>query len=973
LNADSAILLVPYGEDPLRQLAELLLDRHAGELPDLGRHAVLFPHTAASRFRGVLLDAAAARGYSALLPPWSGAFFAWLTRFADPAKRPLSDCARTWRLFEALQDFPALRQRYGTWPLIESLLTLFDELTCHRGDLADDPEKFQELIAGGYGTTAGRLSLFDEETSLVHTLWRAWQTELSEAGLQDEAQRTADALRRSLERLPGDVRLYLVGFVEFTTAELAWIESLRSRRQITVVLHGQSGAEGYHPDSLVTQTLRTLGDAPLPADRPDAYSAFLTRAYALADGELPARAQAQARATPASPARARLVIHEAVDAEYEARAIDLQVRRYLLEGRRNIGIVTNDRRLARRVRALLERAHVTLEDAGGWALSTTSAATSLVRWLECIEQDFAHDPLLDLLKSPFVGLGPPHAEQTQAVLRFEQAVVRAHNIPAGLQNYRHALTRAAADLDRRFGAGAAAGIGALLDRMEEASRPLQHLLRAARPVALRDFLETLWQGLERLGLTSGFVEDAAGSQILDILEDMRATARTARTLRLSWAELRQWLQRNLERSRFHPSLPGQGVELMSFAESRSYCFDALVVAGALHEHLPGETGLPPFFNDGVRTHLGLPGRERRYSSLFYDFRRLLEAAPHVLISLRRERDGELLRPSPWVERLRAFHALAYGATLADESLKGLAMSPQAVLARHEAPLPPPVTGPAATTAAGLVPRAMTATACQCLVDCPYRYYGAFCLGLRPEEEVYEEMKKSDFGKNVHLILQAFHIGVRGLPGPWDQPHTAATRTAAETLLREISQAVFARDIARRFSARGWLYRWFRILPDYLDWEWGRAATWRAAAAEIQGRQDLSDERTRLTLMGRIDRLDRGTSETGLIDYKTGAVPDRNEVLSGEQVQLPFYALLAAEDVQQAMFLALSPTGVSEKAVIAGVELAYLVTATRTRLLQLQRAMEDGARLPAWGDNQSCTRCELEGLCRREMWAVPETG
>ena len=360
---------------------------------------------------------------------------------------------------------------------------------------------------------------------------------------------------------------------------------------------------------------------------------------------------------PESPAGGHLAICEMADAEHEARAIDLQVRRWLLAGQRNIGIVTNDRKLARRVRALLERAHIALEDAGGWTLSTTSAAAALVRWLECLEQDFPHTALLDLLKSPFVRVA-----QRQTVWQFEQAIVRECNITRwtqALSPHTHALRRQTGGALRRRQCRQHRRITGCA---ENAAAPLRRV-RHSRRQDVAAFREALLESLERLGVLSAYNQDDAGRQLLALIDDLRAPLANT-PLRLHWAEFRHWLHRELERRRFHPVLHGTGVELVSFAESRLYRFDALIIAGALHEHLPGQPALAPFFNDGVRQQLGLPTLAKRLAIQFYDFRRLLEAAPRMLITLHRERDGERLAPSPWVEQLRAFHQLGLRRCLA---------------------------------------------------------------------------------------------------------------------------------------------------------------------------------------------------------------------------------------------------------------------------------------------------------------------
>ncbi|MBI3570891.1 MAG: PD-(D/E)XK nuclease family protein, partial [Gammaproteobacteria bacterium] len=486
------------------------------------------------------------------------------------------------------------------------------------------------------------------------------------------------------------------------------------------------------------------------------------------------------------------------------------------------------------------------------------------------------------------------------------------------------------------------------------------------------FLEALHKSLESLGLSAGFEKDDAGRELLNVLDEMRAAARHG-ALRLSWAGFHQWFKRGMEQRRFHPPMKGRGVELMSFAESRLYRFDALIVAGAVREHLPGQIGVPPYFNDSVRTELGLPSLAQRYAALFQDFRRLLEAAPRVLVSLRREHEGERLVPSPWVERIRTFHELAYSASLHDPELEWLVQQPDTIIVVRDAPLPTPVAPPAARLPPSMLPAAFTATDYQRLINCPYQFFAARGLGLTPEEEVREEVEKKDYGIHVHRILQAFHAGVPGLPGPWRGKLDDATRPDAEAMLRQISEKVFARDLRRRFLSRGWLYRWEKCIPAYVDWEMKHAALWQAEASEIKRERKFIEGETQITLTGRIDRLDRGQDGYGIIDYKTGSVPSREEVLQGENIQLPFYALLPEqENIAQAIFLALEDEDVKEKTTLDGKSLALLRAAVRERLMLLKRSLDAGTPLPAWGDMETCRICEMEGLCRREMWAEPKS-
>lgn len=968
MSADAPVILVPYGDDPLCHLATLLLERHKDRLPDLSQQAVLLPHSSAvPRFRRILREQAALKNFTALLPPFTGTLASWATRFANSNMRRLSTTAREILLLDVLHDYPHWRRAYGDWPLADSLLALFDDLALQECRLPENPADLIRQIAPDHDAGTGDVSPFSDEAQLVHVLWGAWRERLKRNDLQDQTLQFTDGLERSAGQLTGDTRVYLAGFVDFSRAEINWIKTLLARQSLTLLIHGPGNKDPENPTTYLLSALQEKLQA-IPAR--DAYADFLDRVFASEDGNLRQRAQQQAAASPTSPAQARLILHEAADAESEARAIDLQVRRWLTQGLRDIGIVTNDRKLARRVRALLERAHIGLVDAGGWTLSTTSAATALARWLECMEQNFSHAPLLDLLKSPFLQLGVRQPEFDRLVSLFEQTVIRSYNITSGVEHYRHGLERAKTDW-REEHAAAGTALTQLMDRLEDAASPLIPMT-TARPRALLEFLDALLKSLESLGLSAGFEKDDAGRELLNVLDEMRSAARHS-SLRLSWADFHQWLRRGMEQRRFHPPMQGRGVELMSFAESRLYRFDALIVAGAVREHLPGQIGAPPYFNDSARTELGLPSLARRYAALLQDFRRLLEAAPRVVVSLRREHEGERLVPSPWVERLRAFHDLAYGAALHNPELEWLVLQPDTIIVVRDAPLPTPVAPPAARLPPSMLPAAFTATDYQRLVNCPYQFFAARGLGLAPEDEVREEIEKVDYGIHVHRILQAFHTGMPGLAGPWRAKLDDATRPDAEALLHQISQQVFAKDLRRRFLARGWLYRWEKCIPAYVEWEMKRAAQWQAEASEIKREQKFLEGETQITLTGRIDRLDHGKDGYGIIDYKTGSVPSRDEVLRGENIQLPFYALLLEkENVTQATFLALDGENVNEKATLDGQSLALLRAAVRERLMLLKRRLDAETPLPAWGDMETCRICEMEGLCRREMWAEPES-
>jgi len=998
------LLLIPYGDDPLGSLADHILTRHGGDLPDLTHISVLIPDLqAAPRLHRLLLSEAERQGAGALLGPTITTLDHWLEHTVPLAERVPTSHARELILVEALMEHPALFGHGNPWALAEDLLALFDELALHRVALPSHLDEFAARLRVAYRLDDRPIAALDGEARLVHTLWQAWHRQLADDGLTDLPTARLRRLAASPGYIETNQHLYLAGYTQLTTGELGWARALLEQGRLTVLIHGQRQAsvhgEHYHPDAPVAALLHGLelpmnprpnagATSPLPLGEggpkgrvretppgPKAQLAspptepltrLLDETFTGTETPMGERARAYGAHHPTSPAMGRLHVLRAPDAEAEASAVDIQVRQWLLDGVEDIGIVTEDRRLARRVRALLERAGVPLEDAAGWALSTTRAASALERWLQCLEEDFDHQPLLDLLKSPFVLPDWDRDTLLAAVFRLEQDIILHENVARGLERYRHHLEFRRHRLPAQFAASGAA-ITALLDTVQDAAAPLARYVGAGkhRPGA---YIEALRESLDRLGMLDALEYDEAGRRVLEELQLMHSVSPTC-ALRLSWAEFRAWLGRTLERYNFRPRGRAGRVRLLGIAQTSLLCFDALILAGADRDHLPGNAQRSAFFNDAVRHQLGLPTRRCTLAQRFHHFRRLLEAAPKVLLTVRLEQAGEEVLPSPWLEAIQSFHDLAYGSDLKDKSLAALMLRPEAqVNTADTGELPTPMQRPAPSVPPALLPPSVSASAHQHLIDCPYQFYGLHCLKLAPPEELREALEKADYGERVHRCLEAFHGGVPGRPGPFQEPITPGNRAAAIECLETIAAAEFAHDLEDNFMHRGWFKRWRALIPAYIDWQIAREPEWSVDQVEVRQEAQIGPA---LTLKGRLDRIDRHGDALAVVDYKTGAIPKQDAVDRGEAVQLPSYALVMEQPATRVEYLALDNRGVRGAASLAGEPLIQLRQQVGRRLEQVTEALAEGAPTPAWGDEATCRYCPLRGVCRREAWMGTE--
>jgi ATP-dependent helicase/nuclease subunit B len=956
----------------LRVLAQLICATHRAQLPDLTKLVILLPElTFAARLRRELLTAARACDCQALLGPTITTPHLWIAQCSPLPIPVVSGYARELLLTEALVRYPHLYGKARPWHLTDSLLRLFDELTLHQCDLPQDVEAFHARLAQAYGVRANAPQALSREAALVHTLWHAWHEQLHSTHNVDAQSAYLLQLAHSTDHTHAGTHVYAVGFNHWCAAEIVWLRTLAERAACTVLLHGNSGPADDDPHTPLHAQAEAFGSTPTTAVAGSACAEFLDAAFGPITPPLAARARAFAAQHPISHVAAHWSMFSAHGAEEEARAIELQVRRWILDGAQRIGIVTENRRLARRVRALLERAGLAPDDLSGWALSTTRAASVLERWLECVEEDFAHEPLLDVLKSAFIFPDLDRAEYLAAVYRLEEDIVRHENVARNLERYRRQLWRRRERLPDQM-ATSYAMVEALLDRLQNAAQPLTPLLgNRARPT--HDYLHALHDSIARLGLDVTWRNDAAGARVVQELALLQAAADTS-SLRMTWLEFRAWLGRALEMYNFVPALAGRRVQMFNFAHSALAQFDALVIGACEQEYLPSAGQSSPFFNAGVRTELGLPTVQQQRSRMLHDFRRLLECAPRVLLTRVRDRDGEDVVASPWWDTLHTFHQIAYGTGLRDPALEALLDDPRTqVQIDDAAPLPQATRTPRPSIDAALLPNAVSAHSYQTLLNCPYQFFAAYGLKLKPPEAVREALQKDDFGKRVHLCLQAFHAKTSGLPAPFTGSVTAATRDAAIAHMQTIARAVFARDLDDDFRHRGWLKRWLAVIPAYIDWQIKRATQWTVDTVELK--QHLPLGHADLTLNGRIDRVDLSIEGAGIVDYKTGSVPQQHEVDAGEAVQLPFYVALLndAHRVVSAEFVAIDTGAVKTAATLSGDALHTLSTQNTERLINIMLQLRNGQPAPAWGDVNTCNICDMEGLCRRSAWNETTTG
>ena len=379
------------------RVAQRILALHSQDACDLRAATVLLPNYHAAH---PLVQAfGEAAGATVLLPR-----MVTLTDWAQTVRldTPIQpDTRRIAALYQALRE----RDWFGDadlWSLSRELLGLMDELTRHHVALPESEADFAAQLTEAYRARSGQALQF--EARVVHELWYAMTSGAELDGERAWQQRLA----RLVEAVDGP--LYVLQTCDLASPERHFLDACRERVPVEQFDMREMVA-GSPECALLSRALqRGTDSADLRSD------AFLLQQQ------------------PEARLNARLQLFGAHGLEQEAQAADVQIRRWLLEGKRSIAVVVQDRLVARRARALLERAQVQVRDETGWTMATLSVSTALMRWLEVVQGDFYYQDVLDLLKSPFLFADAPPAERKQAAYLFEQ-LVRKHGTVAQLESY----------------------------------------------------------------------------------------------------------------------------------------------------------------------------------------------------------------------------------------------------------------------------------------------------------------------------------------------------------------------------------------------------------------------------------------------------------------------------------------------------------------------------------------------------------
>lgn len=183
------------------------------------------------------------------------------------------------------------------------------------------------------------------------------------------------------------------------------------------------------------------------------------------------------------------------------------------------------------------------------------------------------------------------------------------------------------------------------------------------------------------------------------------------------------------------------------------------------------------------------------------------------------------------------------------------------------------------------PKHFSATQIQMLIDDPYSFFASNILNLRKKEDINAPLDGRFFGNFVHKLLDYF-IKNKGHEKEGDKSWHDSFLSATKTFLAPID------DLKIRFFMNE---RIKNIADDFLKDLTSRIQKNVKIHTEKKGITTLLLNGDNICFEARADRIDVGSNDITLIDYKTGTIPSQPQMERFAHWQLFLEALILAKD------------------------------------------------------------------------------
>lgn len=522
----------------------------------------------------------------------------------------------------------------------------------------------------------------------------------------------------------------------------------------------------------------------------------------------------------------------------EAKIIALIAKEYLEQPGQNIGIICDDNILASHIKEALNKWHIHIDYTTPEYLFDTSAGHLLFLVLE-----YANDPnihnLLKIITHPFCKFA--NTDVTNELIVSLRKPIISDDI-SSLKDLKSGIN-----------------LHAFIQELISLFEPFIKQFKLQKSKNFNEILILHFNTFKQLRINENLTSETV--KALELLEEVYQALKAEIELSIGYKDYYVLLKSILTNAEYRiDDSYTESIIMMTTVEARLQSFEVVIIANCNEKYFPNISEDISIVGTQKEKELGFETSSSKIRLANYDFKSLINNS-QVYATRSWYINNQIQAPSRFLDEV----------VIVDEPRYRVWLD---ILHNSDYM---PISRPQPTPGVSNRPYRISISAIEKLMRDPYAYYAEYILKLRKLDNIAEKVGNKDFGNIIHNVLAQIDL----LNSYSEKEYLALFMTLLE-------QQLLALPLS---NIRFWRKRGIKIARFMWKYEYASNTPITKTFNEVNGSWLIKLSDHEVEVFFRADRVDILKNSTiRVIDFKTGNLPAKNEIISGYFPQLAIECL-----------------------------------------------------------------------------------
>ncbi len=297
--------------------------------------------------------------------------------------------------------------------------------------------------------------------------------------------------------------------------------------------------------------------------------------------------------------------------------------------------------------------------------------------------------------------------------------------------------------------------------------------------------------------------------------------------------------------------------------------DCTIISEFNDNNWPGNLTKDPWFNQSMRSKLGLPNHNTHYAKKQYMLYTILQKSQIFLTNAKITKSGRSTI-SRFIFKLQL---LAINNKFIDITINNAKLINYNNFNSDKQENKPTVS-PGVLTSVKDFPNTISTTSIEMLIKNPYSFYAKNILRLKPLILNHDKHKQAEFGILIHSIIHKYN-----------ESYNTITQDDPINHFLQIGKKLLSNYNYSSLTKTIWQTKLQNFASEFIEFDQHRRRQGFKIFSEQYGQITLNINNKKINIIAIADRIEYSDTECYIIDFKTGTTPNKKEIEQGIATQL----------------------------------------------------------------------------------------